>query len=75
MYAIYNMIDRTYYGSKDTQIKVYKTKTNALKQLKRFMRNNTFCVVELIIMNGAYWTVDEKATGGCVPPYESCKEF
>jgi len=65
MYAIYNMIDRSYYGSKDTQIKVYKTKANALKQLGHFMRKNTFCVVELIIMNGAYWTVDNKATGGC----------
>ena len=42
MYAIYNMIDQTYYGSKDTQIKVYKTKINALKQLKHFMRKNTF---------------------------------
>ena len=62
MYAIYNMIDQTYYGSKDTQIKVYKTKINALKQLKRFMRKNTFCVVELIIMNGSYWTVDEETT-------------
>lgn len=60
MYAIYNMIDKEYYGSKDTQIKVYKTKVNALKQLKHFMRKNTFCVVELIVTNGSYWIVDEE---------------
>ena len=62
MYAIYNMIDQTYYGSKDTQIKVYKTKTNALKQLKHFMRKNTFCVVELIITNCSYFTIGEEPT-------------